>query len=69
MSSERIYRVLGMTCEHCERAVCEEVKQLPGVRSARADRLTEKLVVCGQGFDEGAVRVAVESAGYSLAAR
>ncbi len=67
MNSEKTYRVVGMTCEHCERAVSEEVQKLPGVRSARADHLAGELAVGGDGIEDTAVRVAVEAAGYELA--
>jgi copper chaperone CopZ len=66
-SGERTYIVEGMTCGHCERSVREEVEELPGVESARADRTTGRLIVRGD-FDDAALREAVEAAGYELAA-
>ena len=65
-SAERIYVVEGMTCGHCERAVREEVEELAGVESARADRTTGRLTIRGD-VDQGAVRAAVEAAGYEVA--
>lgn len=69
MKLERAYRILGMTCEHCERSVSEAVQGVPGVDSASADRCGEMVVVRGEGFEDGEVAAAVRSAGYELAAR
>jgi copper chaperone len=65
--SERTYSVKGMTCEHCELSVREEVEELAGVKSAQADRATGRLIVRGDGIDDQAVRDAVQAAGYNLA--
>ncbi|MDQ6745456.1 MAG: heavy-metal-associated domain-containing protein [Actinomycetota bacterium] len=66
--SEKTYVVEGMTCGHCELSVREEVEELDGVESARADRSTGRLTVRGEAIDDTAVREAVQTAGYSLAA-
>lgn len=64
------YQVSGMTCEHCVRAVHEEVSGLPGVSAVSVD-----LVVGGASgvtvtseapLDEDVVRDAVDEAGYRL---
>lgn len=62
------YTVTGMTCEHCVRAVREEVGELPGVSDVAVDLATGSLQVTSTG-DVGveAVRAAVEEAGYALA--
>ncbi len=31
------YQVTGMTCEHCARAVTDELTEVPGVRAVRVD--------------------------------
>jgi copper chaperone CopZ len=67
-TTERSYTVQGMTCGHCELSVREEVEELDGVESARADRGTGRLIVRGAAIDDDAVRRAVEAAGYQLAA-
>ena len=61
------FHVEGMTCQHCVSAVSEEVGQVPGVSAVDVDLDSGSLVVHGGGFDEGAVRAAVEEAGYTLA--
>ena len=64
---ERAYTVEGMTCEHCELSVREEVEELSGVESARADHGSGRLVVRGD-VEDAAVREAVAAAGYRVAA-
>ena len=64
------YAVGGMTCEHCVRAVTEEVAALPGVQ-----HVTVQLVAGGSSavtvtsttpLATGDVRAAVDEAGYDL---
>ena len=66
--TEKRYTVNGMTCGHCEMSVREEVEELEGVESAQADHATGTLTVRGEGFDDEAVRKAVEAAGYTAPA-
>ena len=62
------YTVVGMTCGHCVNAVTEEVSQVPGVTGVDVDLATGGLTVTSDApVDEGAVRAAVEEAGYSVA--
>lgn len=61
------YRVTGMTCEHCVRAVREEVGALPGVTSVDVDLASGALRVDGAPSDAD-VAAAVAEAGYALAA-
>lgn len=68
MSREKTYTVNGMTCGHCELSVREEVEEVAGVESVQADRATGRLTVRGDGVDDAAVRAAVETAGYQVAA-
>jgi len=63
---ESAYVVESMTCGHCELSVREEVEELTGVESVRADRVTGRLVVRGE-VDAAAVREAVRAAGYRVA--
>ncbi|CAN5554085.1 heavy-metal-associated domain-containing protein [soil metagenome] len=67
-TSEQAYTVQGMTCGHCEVSVREEVEDLAGVESVTADRAAGRLTVRGNRVDDAAVRAAVETAGYSVAA-
>ena len=61
------YTVVGMSCSHCALSVREEVSAIPGVRDVDVDLNTGHLVISGEGFGEGAVKRAVENAGYQLA--
>ena len=68
MSDTRQYTVTGMTCGHCVASVTEEVQELPGVE--HVDVVLESgtlTVTSSQPVDDGAVRAAVEEAGYQLA--
>ncbi|MDQ3320347.1 MAG: heavy-metal-associated domain-containing protein [Actinomycetota bacterium] len=67
MTSEKTYTVTGMSCGHCELSVREEIEELAGVESARADHTTGTLVVHGNEVDDAAVRAAVSEAGYEVA--
>ena len=66
-STEKTYVIEGMTCGHCELSVRDEIEELAGVESVRADRATGRLIVRGE-VEPTAVRKAVEAAGYKMAA-
>ncbi len=65
-STERAFRVEGMTCEHCEASVREEVEGIPGVEVVAVDRASGRLLVRGESLDDGPIRDAVAAAGYRL---
>jgi copper chaperone len=67
-SGLQTYTVVGMSCEHCVAAVSAEVGELAGVRGVEVDLASGALLVRGSNLDGAAVRAAVETAGYSLAA-
>ncbi len=66
------YRVTGMTCDACVIAVTEEVGRLDGVRSVdielRPGDVSVVTVTSDAPLLEGAVRDAIDEAGYALAA-
>ena len=67
MTSTASYTVAGMTCGHCVNAVTEEVSQIPGVTAVDVDLASGALTVTGETpVDDGAVRAAVEEAGYAV---
>jgi copper chaperone len=70
VSTARIYGVTGMTCEHCVRAVTDELTGLPGVRDVEVDLVvggTSSVRVVSDGpLADSAVRDAVDEAGYVL---
>jgi copper chaperone len=64
------FTVTGMTCGHCVSAVTQEVSDLPGVTDVQVDLATGGLTVTSDSpVDDGAVRAAVEEAGYEVAGR
>jgi len=65
--AEKTYVVEGMTCDHCELSVRDEVEDLAGVESVEADRNTGRLIVRGD-VGDAAVNQAMEAAGYKVAA-
>ncbi|MFE9200765.1 heavy-metal-associated domain-containing protein [Micromonospora sp. NPDC007230] len=62
------YAVSGMTCEHCVRAVAEELSALPGVEEVRVDLAAgTATVTSSDALPVETVRAAVDEAGYELA--
>jgi copper chaperone len=60
------YRVSGMTCEHCEMSIREEVGDVPGVEGVDVSAQTGVLRVTGSAaVDESQVVAAVNEAGYT----
>ena len=66
--STRTYSVVGMTCDHCELSVREEVGEIAGVAAIDVDAASGRLVVAGNELDDDAIRAAVAEAGYEVAA-
>ena len=68
MAVTSIYTVTGMTCEHCVRAVTQELSGLPGVAGVDVDLGTGAVTVTSAApLPDDAVRAAVDEAGYELA--
>jgi copper chaperone len=66
--TEATYRITGMTCDHCVRAVTEELRALPGVLDVTVQLESGAATVTSTEPLAGpAVRAAVEEAGYRLA--
>ena len=63
------YTVTGMTCEHCVRAVSEEVGRLEGVQRVEVDLAAGAVTVeSSAALDDAAVAAAVDEAGYEVVA-
>jgi copper chaperone CopZ len=67
MLEKLLYRVPGMTCEHCTRAVSGEVSAVQGVREVSVDLAAKLVTVTGEDLDDQALRGAIEEAGYEVA--
>lgn len=65
--SELDYSVPGVSCEHCVGAVTGEVEQVEGVESVVVDLPSRRVKVKGRSIDDGAVRAAIDDAGYDIA--
>ena len=64
MSETATYRVPGMSCGHCERAVSEELTALTGVESVAIELDSKIVKVTGESLDDGELRAAIVEAGY-----
>ena len=62
-----IYRVDGMSCEHCVVAVTGEVGDVAGVTAVDVDLGSKLVTVSGAAIDDAAVVAAIDEAGYQLA--
>ncbi len=63
----RVYRVEGMSCEHCQAAVQQALEGVPGVGSAQVDLASAAAQVEVTGdVSEQALAAAVAEAGYRL---
>jgi copper chaperone CopZ len=58
------YVVPGIHCEHCARAIREEVSGLEGVAGVEVDLEAKRVTVRGSGLAEAEVRAAIAEAGY-----
>lgn len=66
--SEQTYIVKGMTCDHCVRAVTDEVSGVSGVSSVKIDLASGSMTVQADApVAEDDIRAAVDEAGYELA--
>lgn len=62
------YQVSGMSCEHCERAIRDEVGKIDGVVSVDVSATTGILTIESPApVDDDTVLAAVDEAGYDAA--
>ena len=61
------YTVPGISCGHCRTAITGEVTKVAGVSAVDVDLDTKTVTVTGAGFNEDAVRDAIDEAGYDIA--
>lgn len=67
MSESVIYRVPGMTCEHCKAAVREGLSAVDGVAEVSVNLETKLVEVSGESLDDARLRGAIQEAGYEAA--
>ncbi len=61
----RTYSVPGISCDHCKHAIESEVGAVAGVASVEVDVPAKVVTVAGG--DDGAIRDAIDTAGYDVA--
>ena len=61
------YSVPGISCGHCRTAITGEVTQVAGVSAVEVDLDAKTVTIIGSGFNDGAVRDAIDEAGYDIA--
>jgi copper chaperone CopZ len=66
-TSPLLYAVPGISCAHCRAAITEEVEQVAGVTAVDVDLDARTVTVTGEQVDDGAVRAAIDEAGYDIA--
>ena len=62
---QTVYSVPGMSCAHCRISITGEVAKIDGVALVDVDLARKDVTVIGPGFDDGAVRRAIDDAGYA----
>jgi copper chaperone len=67
MSQTITYTVPGMSCDHCTRAVREELTRVEGVSTVDVDLATKLVVVQGEHLVDETLRAAIDEAGYEAA--
>ena len=58
--------VCGMTCNHCRANAEKVIRTVKGVESVIVDLQSGIATVTGDGFDDGSVKKAVESIGFTM---
>lgn len=65
--SSTTFQVAGMTCEHCRRAVQEEIGRVAGVRRVDVDLSTGAVTVfADRPVDRADITAAADEAGYPV---
>lgn len=66
---ERTYRVPDVSCQHCVKAITEEVGGIPGVSRVDVDLGAKLVTVEHDGsVSDAQLRAGIEEAGYEIAA-
>jgi copper chaperone len=62
------FDVVGMTCDHCVRAVGNEIRKIDGVHAVDVELVSGLVTVTSSdGVDSAMIAAAVDEAGYELA--
>ena len=67
MSTTTTYRVTGMSCEHCVRAVSGEIAKLSGVLDVAVDlEMGAVAITSAAPLDDAQIADAIKEAGYEI---
>lgn len=61
------YSVPGVSCGHCRAAITTEIKKLGGIETVDVDLQGRTVTVTGELLNDGALRAAIDEAGYDVA--
>ncbi|MCF7203940.1 heavy-metal-associated domain-containing protein [Pseudomonas oligotrophica] len=61
----QVFKVTGMTCGHCERAVIQAIKALDAQAEVKVDLAAGTVSVAGAPSEQ-AIRAAIEEEGYRV---
>jgi copper chaperone len=64
VSDSKTYTVPAIHCEHCARALDEEISEVPGVEAVDVDLQAKTVTVAGRDVSDALVRAAIAEAGY-----
>ncbi len=67
MNETMTYSVPGMHCGHCKHAVSEELAAVSGVEAVEVDLDSKVVTIRGANLADGALRAAIDAAGYQAA--
>jgi copper chaperone CopZ len=67
VAENKTYRVPEMSCSHCEEAIARRLAAVAGVERVEVDLRSKLVTVCGRDLDDGALRAAIDEAGYEVA--
>ena len=67
MSEAKTYNVPGIHCGQCAAAIKQEVSAVDGVEEVDVDVDTKVVTIRGDALSDGALREAIEEAGYEAA--
>jgi len=67
--TEQTYHVPDVSCDHCVRAITEELSKFPGVQRVGVDLQAKQVTVTHDGsVADAALRHGIEEAGFDIAA-
>jgi len=61
----KIYKIPGMTCEHCTKTIKNSVKEIPGIISFNVSLPDKQLKLTGE-FDENTLFAVINKAGFKI---